>query len=391
MRKAVIIADDLSGANDAGCKIFENGFKCTTLDASSKDLGSFLDGFKGIAVINTASRLLAPAAAYKTVYSVVSALNTCGFIYKKIDSTLRGNIGPEIDACIDALKIKAVALVPAYPELGRKTVYGRHFYKEKLLENTEFFLDPVGPVLTSDISSLLRKQSKYGSVLVDIDVIRQGKEALNRFLRSKIGKEPVIFIFDCLNNSDLKVIAQAVKNFRVVAGASALAGYIFPRKKEHISVYPKVNERTAYFIGSLKEITHKQVARLRKSANISVCQVISDSRSQIKGRDFIFTVKKGKRRNTAAMRRKIEAFFSRKAVEIINKEKFGRLFISGGATAETVFKALKINYTEIKAVIFPGVPLTYSPEKNLYIVTKPGSFGDENALLGIYDRFKRLL
>ena len=83
MRKAVIIADDLSGANDAGCKVFENGFKCVTLDASIKDLRSILDGFKGIAVINTASRLLAPAAAYKTVYSAVSALNTCGFIFIK--------------------------------------------------------------------------------------------------------------------------------------------------------------------------------------------------------------------------------------------------------------------------------------------------------------------
>ena len=390
MKRAVIIADDLSGANDVGCKVFENGFKCAAVDASKQTLRRFLLNYKGIPILNTASRMLSPGLAYKAVCLAVSPLNKYNLIYKKIDSTLRGNIGSEIDACIDALKIKAVALVPAFPELGRTTVYGRHFLKGRLLENTEYARDPVNPLSTSDISVLLKEQSKYGSVLVDIDLIRQGPKAIKYFIRSKSGSKPLIFYFDCLNSSDMKIIAKAVKEFKVIAGASALAGYIFPKRKTIISAYPKANRGNAYLAGSLKEITHKQVKRLSKVKNIPVYPILADKPCRSNGEDVIFCVKLLKSGVKTKTRKKIEASFKREVLDLVLKQKYGRLFITGGATAEIIFKALKINYTEIKDVLFAGVPLTYSPERNIYVITKPGGFGEENALLKIHERLKQL-
>jgi len=64
--------------------------------------------------------------------------------------------------------------------------------------------------------------------------------------------------------------------------------------------------------------------------------------------------------------------------------------LSGGATAENIFKALNINFTEITGSILSGIPLTYSPEINLYVVTKPGGYGDKNALITIFKRLKEL-
>ena len=390
MKRAVIIADDLSGANDVGCKVFENGFKCAAVDASKQALLRFLKIYKGIPIINTASRMLSSASAYKAVYAAAFPLRKYGLIYKKLDSTLRGNIGAELDACIDALKIRAVALVPAFPELKRRTIYGRHFLNGKVLENTEYAHDPVNRLETSDIFTLLKQQSKNSSILVDIDIIRQGADAVNKFINSKRISSPVIFYFDCINNSDMRIIAESLKDFKVIAGASALAGYVFPKKRRIVSVYPKTNKGNVYLVGSVKDITHRQVSKLSSLQTIPVFPVLSNIRFKAGTKDLILSVKMIRKAGNTKMRRKIEAAFRRNAVELVNKLKYGRLFITGGATAEIIFKALKINYTEIKDVLFAGVPLTYSPERNIYVVTKPGGFGDADALLKIHARLKIL-
>ena len=38
------------------------------------------------------------------------------FFYKKTDSTLRGNIGSEIAALMDACKMERLPFIPAYPK-----------------------------------------------------------------------------------------------------------------------------------------------------------------------------------------------------------------------------------------------------------------------------------
>ncbi len=391
MNRILFLADDLSGANDVGCQIFKNGYKCASVDTAAGNFSKFSGTFKGITVLNTASRLLTPRRAYKTVFSTIVSAGKNILLYKKIDSTLRGNIGSEIDACIDALNIKAAALVPAYPKLGRKIKNGKLYLNGRLLEETEYANDPANPALTSDIALLLKKQSKYKTIKVPIALIRQGKQALADYIRTRKSKTPVIFIFDCLTEQDLKTIAEAVKNFKLIAGAAALAGYILPKKAKSAPFCPVVTGATAYLVGSVKQITHKQIEILSQAKKIPVFPVLKNKLAKAVGRDIIFKVKPLLGPGREKTRRKIATSFKNIAAGLVKNNNYSRFFISGGATAETIMKALKISYTEIRDVIVPGVPLTFSPEKNIYIVTKPGGFGKANTLLKIYKRLKHTL
>ena len=80
-------------------------------------------------------------------------------IYKKIDSTLRGNIGAELDAIIDELNLKAVIVTPSFPAAGRVTLNERVFVNGVPLEKTEAAYDPIKPIKTSYIPDLIEEQT----------------------------------------------------------------------------------------------------------------------------------------------------------------------------------------------------------------------------------------
>ena len=381
MKKLAIIADDLSGSNDAGSQVLFQGYTCCSLNS----VNSEPEICSEVPVYNSSSRLLDGKNAYTRVNKIALLLSKFDLIYKKTDSTLRGNIGYEIDACIDALNAKRAAFVPAFPVLRRRCIYGRLFLDTKLLENTEFACDALTPVLTSNVIELLKKQSKYFPVLIDLDVIRKGSKAVLRLMAEYTrNTKTVIFIFDGSTNEDLEIIANCLKGFKVVAGASAFIKYLLPKKKLNIvQSRIKVNGKQAFFIGSIKKTTHDQLAVLRKHLK-------NEYNGVIKEHCQVYSVKyihKGMIYRKAEGKR-IDKVFAEAANVLIEKGGYKILVLSGGATAENIFKALNINYTETIRSILTGIPLTYSPERNLYIVTKPGGYGDKNALVSIYKALK---
>ena len=100
-QKIGIIADDLTGASDSGVQLAKQGFKSTVLI----DINDSIQTNSDVLVIDTDSRAKPKEAAYKAALRAASLLSTQGYshIYKKIDSTLRGNITTELDALIEVL------------------------------------------------------------------------------------------------------------------------------------------------------------------------------------------------------------------------------------------------------------------------------------------------
>ena len=108
--KGIIVADDLTGANASGALVKKLGLSVCSLfslqDAPEVDVLSY----------STDSRGVAPQEAYRRVYDAFTRLGKgANFCNKRIDSTLRGNIGAEIDGALDALgeDYRAV-VVPIY-------------------------------------------------------------------------------------------------------------------------------------------------------------------------------------------------------------------------------------------------------------------------------------
>jgi uncharacterized protein YgbK (DUF1537 family) len=79
-----------------------------------------------IVVIDTDTRNCDAALAYSRVFTVAQSLaqRNLPVIYKKVDSTLRGALGAELDAVMDAYATQLVVLSPAFPANQRTLLDG---------------------------------------------------------------------------------------------------------------------------------------------------------------------------------------------------------------------------------------------------------------------------
>ena len=116
MRQLGIIADDLTGANDAGVQFAKYGLQTiTVLDLEEKDLKLLSEA--AVIVVDTETRNLNKLEAYERVRRLTESLvsQKISLIYKKIDSTLRGLPGVELMAVMRAIGVKVGVVVPAFP------------------------------------------------------------------------------------------------------------------------------------------------------------------------------------------------------------------------------------------------------------------------------------
>src|SRR5262249_29182257 len=97
--------------------------------------------------------------AQRRVAMAASHLAASGarWIYKKVDSLLRGNVVAEISAMMRARSVKLALLVPANPSLGRMIRDGHYFVHGLPIDQTEFALDPEYPRKTADVMELLSR------------------------------------------------------------------------------------------------------------------------------------------------------------------------------------------------------------------------------------------
>jgi uncharacterized protein YgbK (DUF1537 family) len=418
MKNVIILADDLTGANDVGVQLLDLGLSCGSLIFKSikklkeeyKKVISYVD----IPIIDTESRLIASNEAYKRLKNLLKFLKKYGVqqYYKKIDSTLRGNIGSEIDACIEELNLDLVPVVPAFPEMRRITVYGNHYVNGKLLENSEFADDILSPVRTSYLVDLINKQSKYKCGIIDIDVVNKNSDFICRVI-NRLKQDGIrILVFDCKTNKDLKNISNAIRNFKLVCGASILAKEIFKdeaKDNNNASRYQShiiLSNRVACIIGSLKQTTAKQVEYIKKRYNTYVLKI--SSKTLLNNTSLIKRIifKNMKKDIIVCLSNDIDSInyisklirnsnmqsISKKLGEIaeyfVNELKFNKLVLSGGATAVSVCNRLNIPFLLLIKRIFTGVPLTTF--QRLYIVTKPGGFGNKDALVKIFKTLKNI-
>ena len=126
MVKCAVIADDLTGANATGVMLKKQGYVTSTIMNLVKSELSNLGDCECIA-FTTDSRGVDGETAYNRVYNLTKMLTDLNLtiLCKRIDSTLRGNLGCETDAALDAMGPDYVAVVvTCAPASGRITVGG---------------------------------------------------------------------------------------------------------------------------------------------------------------------------------------------------------------------------------------------------------------------------
>ena len=227
--KIVVIADDLTGANDTGVQFAKQGLKTLVLLRVPVS-PSRLD--EDVLVVDTQSRALSPAEAYQKVTETALLFkdrDQFPTLYKKIDSTLRGNLGTEIDAIMDACGLELAVVAPAFPRNGRTTVGGCHFLENTPLEATEIARDPNCPVGESHIPTLIAQQAKRKVGHVGIKSVLAGTEGILAAMRQLSAAGRQILVCDAWQEDHLKMIALAAVRLEkpiLWVGSAGLAEYV---------------------------------------------------------------------------------------------------------------------------------------------------------------------
>jgi uncharacterized protein YgbK (DUF1537 family) len=418
----IVIADDLTGANDTGVQFVKQGQETVVYLTSSHD--DFFYNNK-VSVINTDCRSLSPEEAYKRTRELARKLNRTPqpFIYKKVDSTLRGNIGREIDGLMDELSFTYCAVVPAYPMNGRVTIGGYHLVRGSLLEDTELSKDVKFPMKNSFIPSLLAEQSNRKIGLVTIETIRRGEIAKEvRALRDE-GIE--LIVFDSATDADLKAITAFLETEEKVlwVGSAALAQAFTENKqmltKEKKAITPlQATENdlevrpTLTIAGSVSKVTREQIAYQKEQGayliSIHPLHLLKDEEhemeryfeeakkalghdedvvittsvaKEVKEEVFQYTSKVGM--DNLDLGNGIASKLGKFGSRLIREVEVSGLILTGGDIAYQTCLQLGINALEVVEEIEEGIPLSRVIEGDYaktLVVTKAGAFGYQQSL-----------
>ena len=407
-----VIADDFTGASDVGVQFKKEGLETVVLTdvRSQKQIKNF-----DVVVIDTESRNIGSEAAYNKVKKVVRSLKTLGvkIIYKKIDSTLRGNIGAELDAVLDELGLRAAILSPAFPATGRTTVNGRQLVKGIPLAETEFAHDPIHPIKESHIATLIQPQTVRGIAEISLPKVTEGTESLKLEIQSKIQDGAEVIVVDAETPADLKAIGKAAIDLHVLScGSAGLA--------EGISYWlsSALQKRGCLVVsGSVNSVTLDQIQEAEKTMNVTVLEpdllrvlgstndyeaevgrLVDESlRTFSQGKETIIRLAGSRKELSQALKfgaelgmdepetgKTILSVLGRICREVLEEQGINGLMLVGGDTAIEVIKSLDARGIRIEGEVLPGIPLAKlvgGRFDGMPIVTKAGGFGSEDALI----------
>jgi D-threonate/D-erythronate kinase len=201
-----VIADDLTGAADTGVQFAAEGL-ATALDLRGTDEPISAD----VLVVTTDSRGLPSNDAAERVSTVTRQLHGQGVhqLYKKIDSTCRGNLAAEIAAVLAESERRTLAVVcPAFIA-ARRTVVGGHLLVDREpVDRTPVGDDPVSPVTTSSILAMLAPLPGQVEHL-DLCVVTEGADVIRRAL-DEVDDDTIAVVVDAASEADLAALGDAL-------------------------------------------------------------------------------------------------------------------------------------------------------------------------------------
>jgi D-threonate/D-erythronate kinase len=369
-----ILADDLTGAADAGLPFALRGYPTNIWLAQ----GLAVDP-AAVHVYDTATRADSPEQAAEKIRRFCGPLigSGCRLIFKKLDSTLLGNLASELEAMMETCGFEVALVAPAFPAMGRTLVEGRlHLLGEPS--------DP--PRL---LPALLREQGASGVAHVGLEVLRGGAEAVADAVYRFTTQGARMIALDSISQADLETIVRAADLIgarTILAGAGALADGIAANLSESLRTGKAEPEQTAdrgrvlLVLGSSNAVTERQIDRLLQLRPVVMIEpgMMVDRRPLSGESHILLRAKPGSRdeRLTIEM-----------VAPLLNGGLRG-LVLSGGDTAEAVARNLGAIGVRLEGVIVPGVPwgrFIGGKAAGLPLATKAGGFGNDESLVEAVD------
>ncbi len=270
MLKTIIIADDNTGANASAILLNKLNFKALSLIEPIKDMN--IDAFDTLA-ISTDSRAVEAHEAYERVFKVLSSFHGIQpFVYnKRIDSTLRGNLGSELKAFIDFFPNKKIAIVPSFPDSKRTCVAGKVLVDGKMLEDTDVAKDPKMPIHSSIVKELILKQCSEDIDNIYLNEIRENEQLENLIINKY--QDNKILIFDAKTNQDIEKISYALVKSGIEIICCDPGPLTYYYSKIIIANNNEIERKFVYLIGSVVDTTFDQLKYIKNDEDFDLITV----------------------------------------------------------------------------------------------------------------------
>jgi uncharacterized protein YgbK (DUF1537 family) len=374
-----IVADDLTGAADAAAPF-------ATADAPIPLLlgPAAWPGSAAVVAIDANTRELEEEAAAAVVAGIVQRCRPRHGLLKKIDSLLRGNTGAELAALQRCFPQRLMVVAPAFPAMRRVTVEGVQHVDGRRLE----------PRIDVRLGGRLRVR------LVNLATVRSAPTVLARHLEAA-RVSGAAAICDAATDRDLDAIVEAGRQAAhdtIWAGAAGLAAALARvrgRTTAHRPDLERVGGAHLALVGSTAEAARRQVAALGDAGvqilTLSGAMLAASRPAELASVAADITDRMTREGSLAVTvagppmdghERRIAHALAEVTADAASRSSL--VILTGGATARAALDRWRSSavslHGELEMGVVLGRPLgAIRP----WVVTKAGSFGEDNVLVRI--------
>lgn len=371
-----VIADDFTGAAEIGGIGLKYGLK-VIIETEVKNVSDV-----DLLIIATDTRSLTAEKASIEIKKITKKLVQLKpqFIYKKLDSVLRGNIADELFSQMYESDKKRAIIVAGNPFLGRRIKNGIYTVDEIPLHETHFANDPEFPVKTSSAVEIIK---------------RSCCKVYSKSVHDKLPAEGLI-IGDVTNSDEMGEWALKTDETNVAAGGSGFFDVIlskrFIKKSQVLNGKVYTGSQTLFVLGSTfpksneiqKRLSSNEIVKKNMPEEIyklkdfnpdlfkrwvsEVVECLKNNQKVIISVDHIYSTEE----NIALRIKRTIALLVK---EVVAQTNLTNLFIEGGATTSEILGKLKIaKLYPYKEIEFGIIQMHADEYPNLCITTKPGSY-----------------
>lgn len=379
----VLIADDLTGAAECAAAFALHATTSVVLRSEAPWPDT------DVVAIDTDTRHVSATTAATRVAEAVRRARAGGArVVKKIDSTLRGNVGAEIGAALEAFdgaagSSRPLALVTAaFPAVGRTTLGG--------LLHVDGCAATAAP-FEGNLAALLQDTGMRVET-IPLNVVRDPRVLARSIELAPDDRLPALVV-DAECDDDLEAIAHAIENvlrpLLVVGSAGivrALAHRSRPVGAAESAPCAVLPQPALFVVGSYSPTARAQRHVLAQEGAHPVLldvtrthdAMVNDVRTALKaGQSVVLSpdpVEPVDLMAVAAVATRLASVAAAVLAEVRT------LVATGGETARAVMLRAGIETLAVQGEREAGVVGLRAPAQNLNIVTKAGAFGDPGAL-----------
>ncbi|MEH6641213.1 four-carbon acid sugar kinase family protein [Vreelandella glaciei] len=382
--RLAIIADDLSGALDTAAPFAARGADARvviSLEALATTLEAWQGQWPAVIAVNTESRHLKAEESALRVSEAVRLLRRLApqQWFKKVDSTLRGQVVAECKALREALGLPLL-LAPAVPAQGRT------------VRDAEVWVDGL-PLAKTDYQQDARSAPLAGPIDV---AFAAGGLPLQRYRPGQATSLPSEdYIADAESDEELAAVYNLMDtdSRHAMAGAAGLATAMaqrcFGAPESPCRTLHNVN-KVLYAVGSRSARAAEQLMQLRQHfTHLAIIDACGDKPDgSFASNACVVVPDSGETERTASQVAEEMAAQVASITSHWQQDEESLLFLTGGDIAMAVLSRLGVSHIGVEAEWSPGVALGYiDGDPRRRVMTKAGGFGDPQLLVRLHDQF----